>query len=133
MTTIFYLAKEGKCSIITMEVDIMWWILQILAIFGISCLHTFNRWAGIKGIGFMAKWLINGGAQMIIAPLFILSYAMAPTLFQPWFLGTAVVSLTGFLSSVIFFSESISFIRILGAILGIVGSVLLIIPLAGAK
>lgn len=105
----------------------MWWILQILAICGISCLHTFNRWAGIKGFAFMTKWLINGGAQVIIAPLFILSYGLAPTFFQPWFLGTALIALCGFLCSVIFFAEPIVLIKVLGAIFAAIGAVLLIL------
>jgi len=110
-----------------MEANIMWWILQILAICGIACIHTFNRWAGIKGIALVTKWLVNVGAQSIIAPLFILSYGLAPTFFQPWFLGTALIALTGFLCSVFFFTEPIALMKVLGAILAVIGSVLLIL------
>lgn len=105
----------------------MWWILQTLAICGIACVHTFNRWAGLKGIAFATKWLVNAGAQTIIAPLFILSYGLAPTFFQPWFLGTSLIALAGFLASVIFFAEPIVLIKVLGAIFAVAGSVLLIL------
>ena len=105
----------------------MWWILQFLAICGITAVHTFNRWAGIQGMEFITKWLINAGAQVCIAPLFILSYALAPGFFQPWFLGTALIGVIGFAVSLIFFGEVITITKIMGAVLSIIGAVLLVL------
>lgn len=105
----------------------MWWFLQILAICCISLVHTFNRWAGINGIAFLTKFLVNSGAQIAIAPLFILSYGLAPSFFQPWFLGTILIAIVGFVISIIFFGEAVTFLKIVGVILGLIGSVLLIL------
>ena len=105
----------------------MWWILQALAIVGVAAVHTFNRWAGLQGINFLTKWLINIGGQAMTAPLFILSYALAPSFFQPWFLGTALIAIMGFVASLIFFGEALTLLKILGAVLSIAGAVLLIL------
>jgi len=105
----------------------MWWICQILAVTLISAAHVFNRWAGLNEVGFFIKWGVNVGMQVIAAPLFITAYMRAPSLFQPWFLGTASIALLGFLASLIFFGESIVVLKILGAALALAGAVLLIL------
>ncbi len=105
----------------------MWWIAQLLAIALIAAVHTFNRWASEHGMSFLVRWLANVGGQAVCAPLFILSYALAPTFFQPWFLGTAVLAILGCVASFIFFAEVITITKILGAALALAGAVLLIL------
>ena len=105
----------------------MWWISQVLAIFIIAVVHTFNRWAGMQGMSFIVRWLANVGGQAIAAPLFILSYSLAPGFFQPWFIGTAVLAVIGFVASMIFFGEVITITKIIGAVLALAGAVLLIL------
>lgn len=105
----------------------MWIFLQVLGIICVSITHMFNRWASINGVSFCTKWLVNVLVQSVGAPAFIKSYALAPSFFQPWFLGTALIALTGFLGSWIFFGESISIIKIIGSLLAIAGSILLIL------
>lgn len=105
----------------------MWVVYQIFAILGITAVHVFNRWSAAHCLSFASKWLINAGAQCIIAPFFILSYTLAPTFFQPWFLGTCIIALLGFGASVIFFGEAITLIKIIGALLGLIAAILLII------
>lgn len=107
----------------------MWWILQIGAILIISALHMFNRWCGIhpQSMPFVSQWFINIGGQGMAAPMFMKSYALAPTFFQPWFLGTSAIAILGFVGSLIFFGEAVSILKILGAVLGLLGAVLLIL------
>ena len=105
----------------------MWWITQIMAVILIVSAHVFNRWAGINGVDFWIKWAVNVGMQAVAAPLFIMSYMKAPSFFQPWFLGTVLVALLGFLASLIFFGETIVILKILGAALALAGAVLLIL------
>ena len=105
----------------------MWWIVQILAVFIVTAIHTFNRWASIEGMSFTIRWLANVGGQAAAAPLFILSYSLAPTFFQPWFIGTAVIAILGFVTSFIFFAEVITITKLIGAALALAGAVLLIL------
>ncbi|HEC63890.1 MAG TPA: hypothetical protein ENI23_01195 [bacterium] len=105
----------------------MWWIAQILAIALIAVIHTFNRWASVEGMSFLVRWLANVGGQAVAAPLFILSYTLSPTFFQPWFLGTAILAVLGCVASLVFFAEVITITKILGAALALAGAVLLIL------
>ena len=105
----------------------MWWIAQAIAIILITASHVFNRWAGLNEIDFWIKWSVNVGMQAIAAPLFIISYMKAPSFFQPWFLGTGLIALLGFLASLIFFGETIAILKILGAALTLAGAALLIL------
>ncbi len=105
----------------------MWWFLQIIGILCIVIVHIFNRWAGMAGIDFYMRWLINISIQIVAAPAFIKSYALAPTFFQPWFLGTALIATAGFLGSLIFFGEAITIIKIIGSFSAVLGAILLIL------
>ena len=105
----------------------MWWITQILAVAVITCVHTFNRWAGLQGWSFLSRLFGNVIGQAIAAPLFMISYTIAPSFFQVSFVGTAVIAVLMFLASVFFFCETITFIKLIGAALAIVGAVILIL------
>jgi len=105
----------------------MWWITQILGVIGIAFMQVFNRWASIKKMSFVLIWMADVLIEVVVAPLFIKSYAIAPTIFQPWFLGTVVIALLGFLASMIFFGEVITITKLIGAVLALAGAVLLIL------
>lgn len=105
----------------------MWWILQIVAIICVTIALMFARWYGLNYTGLLVPWTVKVGIEFIAAYAFIRSYAIAPSFFQPWFLGAASLALLGFLGSLIFFGEVVSNIKILGAVLALVGTALLII------
>ena len=105
----------------------MWVIYQIIGIICITFIHTFNRWAAANAVSFLTRWLVNIGAQAVVAPMFILSYALAPSFFQPWFLGTILIALCGFGVSLFYFGEVLTLLKITGAVFGLIGSVLLIL------
>lgn len=108
-----------------------WWIWQILFILGVTSIHIFNRWVGLPDCSyvftFTQRWLINTGWQTVIAPAAMISYATAPSFFQPWFLGTVLIAVFGFAVSFFIFGEPFVFIRILGMLFALIGVVLLII------
>jgi len=107
----------------------MWWIWQIIAIVCVTAALTFGRWYGLNypGQGLFTPWAVKVGIEFIAAYAFIKSFVMAPSFFQPWFLGAALLALFGFLASLAFFGETISLIKICGAALSVVGAALLIL------
>jgi hypothetical protein len=108
-----------------------WWLWQLIFVIGVVIIHTFNRCSGLPDYGisltFAQKWGINAGWQALISPTVMISYATAPSFFQPWFFATTVIAVAGFLVSIFFFGETITLIKIIGALLGIISAVLLII------
>lgn len=107
----------------------MWWILQIIGIVLITVALTFARWYSqtFPGASIFIPWISKVLIEIIAAFCFIKSYALAPSFFQPWFLGTAAISLLGFIASLIFFGEAVTIIKIVGAALVLSGAVLLIL------
>jgi len=109
----------------------MWWILQIIYIIGVVVIQVFNSYVGLPScpytFSFTNRVLINAGWLSIIAPAAIISYAKAPTFFQPWFLGTALIAVFGFVTSFLFFGEPFLIKRLIGAALSLIGAVLLIL------
>ncbi len=105
----------------------MWWILQTLGVIGIAFMQAFNRWAVQAKIPFTRIWIVDVIIEVIVAPAFIKSYALAPTLFQPWFLGTAIIAVCGFIVSMLIFGEIITITKLIGAALALAGAVLLIL------
>ena len=105
----------------------MWWILQILGAILITSAFVFNKWAGVNDISFFIRWSAFVAMEMMVAPILIVSYMKAPNFFQPWFLGTSLIALLGFLASLLFFGETTAILKILGAALAFAGAVLLIL------
>jgi hypothetical protein len=105
----------------------MWWITQILAVLTVTCIHTFNRWSGLQGWGFLSRLVGNILGESTAAPLFMSSYALAPSFFQVSFLGTAMIALFMFLASLCFFYETLTLLKLVGAVLAIAGAVILIL------
>ena len=114
----------------------MWWIYQLVAIMCVTIALVFARWYGyaytgkigfLLGSSLLVPWAVKVGIEFIAAFAFIKSYNIAPSFLQPWFLGAAGLALFGFIVSLIFFGEAVSIVKILGALLAVVGSVLLIL------
>jgi hypothetical protein len=94
---------------------------------GVTAALIFARWYGLNYTGTLIPWSVKVGIEPFVALCFIKSYFLAPTFFQPWFLGTVLLALFGFLGSLIFFGETISIIKICGAVLSLIGAALLIL------
>ena len=107
----------------------MWWIFQIIAVICVTAALAFGRWYGLNypGQGIFIPWATKVGIEFLAAYAFIKSFTMAPSFFQPWFLGTAFLALAGFLGSLMFFGETIGMVKICGAVLSLVGAALLIL------
>jgi len=107
----------------------MWWIWQIVASICITIALSFSRWYVLNcpAQGIFIPWAIKVGAEFIVAYAFMKSYVEAPSFFQPWFVGAVLLSLFGFLSSLIFFGEAINLVKIFGAALSLIGAALLIL------
>lgn len=105
----------------------MWWIFQIIGALGITIALMFARWYGINYNGTLLPWSVKMLMETIVAYSFIRSYAIAPSFFQPWFLSSALITLFGFLGSLIFFGEAIGMVKMLGAALCLIGAALLIL------
>ena len=127
MTTIFCLAKREKCSIITMEVNTMWWIYQSVAVICVTAALTFGRWYGLHYEGILLPWAVKVVIEIVAAYAFIKSFMLAPSFFQAWFLGTVLLSLFGFLVSLMFFGEVITMVKVGGVILALSGMFLLVL------
>jgi len=87
----------------------------------------FTRWYGITYNGIFIPWSVQMLMEVIVAYSFVKSYAIAPTFFQPWFLSAALITLFGFLGSLIFFGEVVGVIKFCGAALCLIGAALLIL------
>lgn len=105
----------------------MWWILQILGIVCVSGALTFARWYGLAYTGILTPWAVKVSIEFVAAFLFIKSYAIAPTFLQPWFLGTACLSLFGFVASFLIFHDIVTITHWIGCALCIIGGVLLVL------
>jgi len=105
----------------------MWWILQTIGCLLIAGALTYARWYGINYTGLFNPWAVKVGAELIAAVCLVKSFAIAPSHFQPWFIGMAILSLSGFVGSMIFFGEIVGMVKICGAALVLVGAALLVL------
>ena len=105
----------------------MWWILQIVGALGVTIALIFARWYGINYSGILVPWSVKILMETVVAYSFVKSYALAPSFFQPWFLGAGLIAVFGFLGSLIFFGEVVGIVKICGAALCLIGAALLIL------
>jgi hypothetical protein len=106
-----------------------WWLYQIVACVFVTVGLTYGRWYGDHNpnAGVLVPWAAISVMEIAAALCFLKSYITAPSFFQPWFLGTAVISLLGLIPSLFLFNEVPNIIHIFGAVLAIAGSVLLVL------
>jgi hypothetical protein len=102
----------------------MWWILQILGSIGVYFALVPGKKYGLCWKSYLTYVFF---ATTVCGWMFLKSYETAPSFFQPWFLGTALLALIGFLASIFYFEETISIVNYVGAAFGIMGSIMLIL------
>jgi len=105
----------------------MWWIYQLIAVICVTVALTFGRWYGLHYEGIALPWAVKVVIEVVAAYAFIKSFMLAPSFFQAWFLGTVLLSLFGFLVSLMFFGEVITMVKVGGVILALSGMVLLVL------
>lgn len=100
-----------------------WWLLQVL---GLSAVLVANILARKMGVcWFVYIWNV-AMAILITGWAFMVSYATAPSFFQAWFVATAILALYGFFGSIVILGESLSLMKVAGAMLAIAGAFLLV-------
>ena len=102
----------------------LWWILQVLAC---TAVYSNNILAKIYGLTWFTYGWNVGTCILITAWAFCYSYQISTTFIAPWFIATGVLSLYGFMGSLFFDIGILSWKQILGAILTLVGGVLLVL------
>jgi len=109
----------------------LWWILQITGSMGILVALAYCK---INGLSWNSYSVYMGVVAVTAGWMFMVSYSMPGTLFfNAWFVGTAALALLGFLASKYYFKEALLLPNYIGAILILLGSVLLIIGKEVAK
>ncbi len=98
-----------------------WWILQLSGAFLVFTAHIVNRKLGLCLASYLYYSLISICFTGWMLPL---SYQKAPSFFQPWFLGLASMTVFGFAGSILYFHESVAWYNMIGALLAIIGCVL---------
>lgn len=101
----------------------MWWILQIIGSLAVVAVLTYSR---IVGLSLSSYFIYILAQAAIIGWCFPVSYMKAPSFLQAWFLGNSTLAVGGFIVSIIL-KDAISTNHIVGAILAVVGAILLIV------
>jgi drug/metabolite transporter (DMT)-like permease len=101
---------------------IPWWALQIAAGLMIFTSHVVNRRLGLCLTSYLYYSLISVCFTAWMLPL---SYQKAPSFFQPWFLGLITLNVFGMMGSVFYFHETVNWYNWLGALISILGCVLI--------
>ena len=100
-----------------------WWLLQIL---GLSVVLVSNILARKMGVcWFVYIWNVSM-AILVTAWAFMMSYSIAPSFFQAWFVATAIIALYGFFGSTVILGEPLSLLKVVGAMLALAGAFLLV-------
>ena len=102
----------------------MWWILQVTGCLSITAALSYMRIAGLNVSTYTVYVLVQA---LFIAWAFPISYRLAPSFFQAWFLGNATLALGGFAVSWFYLKEVAHIHNYVGAVMAIVGSLLLIL------
>lgn len=100
----------------------MWWTYQVLGCLVVTAIVTFISKKGLT----VTTWGTYVLAQVWVAWAFHMSYKLAPTFFQAWFVGNATLALGGFAISC-YCREAIHLYNYAGAAMVFMGAVLLII------
>ena len=100
----------------------IWWVLQLSAGFLIFTSHIINRKLGLCVTSYLYYSLVSICFSGWMLPL---SYQKAPSFFQPWFFGISSLTAFGILGSVLYFHESVRWYNWFGAILSVIGCILI--------
>ena len=102
-----------------------WWILQIVGSVGVYFALIPGKKYGLCWRSYLTYLFF---ASTICGWTFLKSYETAPSFFQPWFVGTALLALIGYLGSIFYFKESTCALYNFGAIITLIGACMLIWP-----
>ena len=100
----------------------MWILLQILACLFIAASLMYVR---IVGFSFQSYVVYTLCQVALVGWMMPMSYKLAPTFLQPWFLGSAFLALCGF-AGVLFLGELVKVAHLVDIGLVLVGSYLLV-------
>ena len=83
----------------------------------------------IKVLGFtFGSWSLYNLISICISSwMIILAYKFAPSYFQVYFLQTACLAIFGWLASLLYFKEVLNIKQVIGAVMSLVGALLLIL------
>jgi len=102
----------------------MWWLLQIIAALGCTVQLIIIRQLGLTVNTYLIYMLITA---CITSWGFAVSFNIAPSFIQPWFVGNGALALFGFIGSYIWFGDPVHAKHVLGALLTIIGGIILIL------
>jgi hypothetical protein len=109
----------------TWFINNLWWMLQIFGSLGVVLASSISRTYGLTTTTYIIYLLI---AASVFGWSFTYSYELAPSFIQPWFVAQGALSVLGFAASLLYFDIGVvSVYQIIGALLTIVGGVLLIL------
>jgi len=100
----------------------IWWVIQLSAAFLIFSSHIVNRKLGLCLTSYFYYSLVSVCFTGWMLPL---SYQKAPSFFQPWFMGISSLTVFGMLGSVLYFHESVHWYNWFGAIISVIGCILI--------
>lgn len=100
----------------------MWALLQIIGIFLIYIAQVSNRYFGLSFFGVFNYVAITA---LFLSWMLPLSYQLAPSFFQPYFLGIIMLTIFGLVGSNFLFNDSISWINYLGIFISLIGCILI--------
>jgi hypothetical protein len=115
--------KKEKEMILDLLKNQLWWILQITGSLGVYFALIPGRKFGLCAKSYIIYLIM---AATTCSWMFLKSYQLAPSFFQAWFVGTAALTLLGFLGSAFYFKETIGFYNYVGAVIVVAGSAMLI-------
>ena len=100
----------------------MWVVTQIIGIFFVFLAQVSNRYFGLSMLG-----VLNyiGITAIFLSWLLPLSYQLAPSFFQPYFLGIIMLTIFGLIGGNIFFNDNISVVNYLGIFISFIGCILI--------
>lgn len=100
----------------------MWILLQTIGIFFIYIAQVSNRYFGLSFYGVLNYILITA---LILSWILPLSYQLAPSFFQPYFLGIILLTIFGLVGSNFLFNDNISLVNYIGIFVSLAGCVLI--------
>ena len=102
----------------------LWWMLQVI---GCTAILSNNILAKLYGLNLFTYGWCLGMAVVATGWMFTYSYQIAPTFLGPWFVAQGALALYGFMAALCFDLGILTLWKVVGAILTIVGGVLLIL------
>jgi len=100
-----------------------WVLLQILGAFIVAIIHGVGKHYGLTWFSFS---IYAAGCVLFLSWLYPYVYSIAPSYLQAFFFGSIVISIFGFITSFLVFKEVVNVWNMVGAVGGIICSILLV-------